>query len=112
MAKNIASKNIFAGLQDAPEVMSHPTHAAAPVAEPKEHKEPKESKKTVHSQEGAALRVQLRERSENRTARMQFVVTPSLKKRVARVAQRAGVSVNELVNQLLDQYCTGMEQEK
>lgn len=107
MAKNIASKNIFAGLQDAPEVMAHPnTRAAAPAAEPKE------SKEKVHPQEGAALRVQLRERSENRTARMQFVVTPSLKKRVARVAQRAGVSVNELVNQLLDQYCTGMEQEK
>lgn len=110
MAKNIASKNIFAGLQDAPEVMAHPnTRAAAPAAEPKESKE---SKEKVHPQEGAALRVQLRERSENRTARMQFVVTPSLKKRVARVAQRAGVSVNELVNQLLDQYCTGMEQEK
>ena len=33
-------------------------------------------------------------------------------KRVAEVAQHAGVSVNELVNQLLDQYCAGMEQGK
>ena len=107
MAKNIASENIFAGLQGTPEIVSHSnTHAAAPATMQKD------SKETVHLQKGTAVCVQQPERSENRTARMQLVVTPSLKKRVAEVAQHAGVSVNELVNQLLDQYCAGMEQGK
>ena len=51
-------------------------------------------------------------RGENRTVRMQLVVTPSLKKRVSKVAKQAGVSINELVNQLLDQYCAGVEEPK
>ena len=50
MAKNIASENIFAGLQGTPEVVSHPnTHTAAPATMPKD------SKETVHLQEGTAV---------------------------------------------------------
>lgn len=50
MAKNIASENIFAGLQGTPEVVSHPnTHAAAPATMQKD------SKETVHLQEGTAV---------------------------------------------------------
>ena len=53
MAKNIASENIFAGLQGTPEVVSHPnTHAAAPATMQKD------SKETVHLQEGTAVCVQ------------------------------------------------------
>ena len=98
MAKNIASENIFAGLKGAPEP-EVVKQEEAPVVE-------------VANKPGTQVLVQQPVRGENRTVRMQLVVTPSLKKRVSKVAKQAGVSINELVNQLLDQYCAGVEEPK
>ena len=89
MAKNIASENIFDGLKGAPEP-EVVKQEEAPVVE-------------VANKPGTQVLVQQPVRGENRTVRMQLVVTPSLKKRV---------SINELVNQLLDQYCAGVEEPK
>lgn len=79
MAKNIANENIFGGLTGAPEAQK------------------KAGPKTVS---GA---------KENRTARMQFLLPPSLKTRITRAAKQQNISVNELVNQLLEQYCQSVE---
>ena len=98
MAKNIASENIFDGLKGAPEP-EVVKQEEAPVVE-------------VANKPGTQVLVQQPVRGENRTVRMQLVVTPSLKKRVSKVAKQAGVSINELVNQLLDQYCAGVEEPK
>lgn len=46
---------------------------------------------------------------KNRTARAQIILTPELKQRAVKVAQHTGVSFNELVNQLLEQYCAVVE---
>ena len=93
MAKNIASENIFDGLKGAPEP-EVVKQEEAPVVE-------------VANKPGTQVLVQQPVRGENRTVRMQLVVTP-----VSKVAKQAGVSINELVNQLLDQYCAGVEEPK
>ena len=81
MAKNIASENIFDGLKGGP--------AAA--------------QKTVPVQETTPAPVKpeneikvIPRNDKNRTARAQIVLT-------------TGVSFNELVNQLLEQYCAVVE---
>ena len=97
-AKNIASENTPDGPKGAPEP-EVVKQEEAPVVE-------------VANKPGTQVLVQQPVRGENRTVRMQLVVTPSLKKRVSKVAKQAGVSINELVNQLLDQYCAGVEEPK
>lgn len=94
MAKNIASENIFDGLKGGP--------AAA--------------QKTVPVQEATPAPVKLENEikvtprnDKNRTARAQIILTPELKQRAVKVAQHTGVSFNELVNQLLEQYCAVVE---
>ena len=92
MAKNIANENIFGGLTGAPEA-------------------PKKTEPKTVSVDGTEVVIRQPEK-ENRTARMQFILPPSLKTRITRAAKQQGISVNELVNQLLDQYCSSMERGK
>ncbi|MBC5696680.1 hypothetical protein [Agathobaculum hominis] len=94
MAKNIASENIFDGLKGGPaaaqKAVSVQETTPAPV------KPENEIKVTPRN-------------DKNRTARAQIVLTPELKQRAVKVAQHTGVSFNELVNQLLEQYCAVVE---
>ena len=94
MAKNIASENIFDGLKGGPAAVQK----AVPVQEatPAPVKPENEIKVTPRN-------------DKNRTARAQIVLTPELKERAVKVAQHTGVSFNELVNQLLEQYCAVVE---
>lgn len=94
MAKNIASENIFDGLKGGPAAVQK----AVPVQEttPAPVKPENEIKVTPRN-------------DKNRTARAQIVLTPELKQRAVKVAQHTGVSFNELVNQLLEQYCAVVE---
>ena len=94
MAKNIASENIFDGLKGGPAA----AQKAVPVQEttPAPVKPENEIKVTPRN-------------DRNRTARAQIVLTPELKQRAVKVAQHTGVSFNELVNQLLEQYCAVVE---
>ena len=93
MAKNIANENIFGGLTGAPEAQTRPAPKTVPV-------------------DGAEVVIQQPGAKETRTARMQFILPPSLKTRITRAAKEQGVSVNELVNQLLEQYCSSVERGK
>ena len=94
MAKNIASENIFDGLKGGPAA----AQKTSPVQEttPAPVKPENEIKVTPRN-------------DRNRTARAQIVLTPELKQRAVKVAQHTGVSFNELVNQLLEQYCAVVE---
>lgn len=94
MAKNIASENIFDGLKGGPAA----AQKTVPVQEatPAPIKPENEIKVTPRN-------------DKNRTARAQIVLTPELKQRAVKVAQHTGVSFNELVNQLLEQYCAVVE---
>lgn len=93
MAKNIANENIFGGLTGAPEAQTRPAPKTLPA-------------------DGAEVVIQQPGAKETRTARMQFILPPSLKTRITRAAKEQGVSVNELVNQLLEQYCSSVERGK
>lgn len=97
MAKNIASENIFDGLKGGPTAVQKavPVQETTP-ATPAPVKPENEIKVTPRN-------------DRNRTARAQIVLTPELKQRAVKVAQHTGVSFNELVNQLLEQYCTVVE---
>ena len=77
MAKNIANENIFGGLTGAPEAQTRPAPKTVPV-------------------DGAEVVIQQPGAKETRTARMQFILPPSLKTRITRAAKEQGVSVNEL----------------
>lgn len=100
MAKNIASENIFDGLKGGPAAAQKtvPVQEATPAtpATPAPVKPENEIKVTPRN-------------DKNRTARAQIVLTPELKQRAVKVAQHTGVSFNELVNQLLEQYCAVVE---
>lgn len=94
MAKNIASENIFDGLKGGP--------AAAQKTVPVQ--------KTTPAPVKPENEIKVTPRNDkNRTARAQIVLTPELKQRAVKVAQHTGVSFNELVNQLLEQYCAVVE---
>lgn len=95
MAKNIASENIFDGLKGGPAAAGQKT---TPVQEPA----------SSSVKPNSEIKVTPRG-DKNRTARAQVVLTPELKKRAVMAAQHTGVSFNELVNQLLEQYCTSIE---
>lgn len=100
MAKNIASENIFDGLKGGPAAAQKtvPVQEATPAtpATPAPVKPENEIKVTPRN-------------DKNRTARAQIILTPELKQRAVKVAQHTGVSFNELVNQLLEQYCAVVE---
>lgn len=94
MAKNIASENIFDGLKGGPAAVQK----TGPVQE------------TVPAPVKSENAIKVTPRNDkNRTARAQIVLTPELKQRAVKVAQHTGVSFNELVNQLLEQYCAAVE---
>ena len=98
MAKNIASENIFDGLKGGPAAADQRT---TPVSD------------TVSSPSKPTDKMTITPRGDkNRTARAQIILTPELKKRAVMAAQHTGVSFNELVNQLLEQYCTSIEHNK
>ncbi len=98
MAKNIASENIFDGLKGGPAAAGQRT---SPVPD------------TVSAPSRPADKLTITPRGDkNRTARAQIVLTPELKKRAVMAAQHTGVSFNELVNQLLEQYCISIEHNK
>lgn len=43
-------------------------------------------------------------KQESKTARLQILITPSNKERIRKVAARERLSVNELLNQIIDEY--------
>lgn len=43
-------------------------------------------------------------RKESKTARLQLLVRPTTKERMRKLAAAQGISLNELINQILDEY--------
>ena len=46
---------------------------------------------------------------ENKSERMQLLVRPTTKEAIKKAAEAQGISMNDLVNQILDEYAEGRE---
>ena len=59
---------------------------------------------TPASEEGAAIPAGFRLVKENKSERLQLLIRPTTKDIITRAARSQGISVNELINQVLDEY--------
>ncbi len=66
--------------------------------------DPEEQQEAQQMQEGVAIPKGYKLVKENKSERMQLLVRPATKEAIKKAAAAQGLSMNDLVNQILDEY--------